>query len=271
MPELAELRLTADYVNIAARGRAFRSIGKNPEHKGEALPQQDAEFTISAQSRGKELMLFLKTSKSETRLLMTMGMAGHFAWVGKNEQLPKHTHLWFSGDSGSLCFVDVRRFGKWKIASGWSSNRGPDPTLEYEAFVENLRHAARGKRGDKPLHLAMLDQSIFSGIGNYLRAEIIYRLGSVNPFAPLREVVEDQRLAELCRDIPLIAYRLGGGQLKDWKSPTGEDPAGFREFILCYGRQVGFKDAKSRTFWMDPKWIPHAQKYHDEISRKRAS
>jgi len=37
MPELAELKLTAEYVNKMAEGKVFHRVAKNPEHKGEEI------------------------------------------------------------------------------------------------------------------------------------------------------------------------------------------------------------------------------------------
>ena len=255
MPELAELRLTADYINGVASGVTFDDVQKSPQHKGEEPLLASDQFTISAESRGKELMLHLEhgTEPAE-KLLMSMGMSGHFQWAGVGMPIPKHTHLAFTSDAGTLCFVDVRRFGKWKLAEDWSANRGPDPVTEHDQFVEVVKRAAAGKKGNKPIHLALMDQSMFNGIGNYLRAEIIYRMLDFSPFAPLREAVKRDDLFELCRIVPSLAYKLGGGQLRDWKSPTGEDPQSFREFIKCYGKMASFKDKNGRTFWMDPKW-----------------
>jgi endonuclease VIII-like 1 len=255
MPELAELKLTADYINTVAGGVTFDDVQKNPQHKGEDLILASDQFKIRAESRGKELMLnILHESEPAEKLLMTMGMSGHFQWAGVGMPVPKHTHLAFTSDRGVLCFVDVRRFGKWKLAEGWSSNRGPDPVTEHDQFVEVVKRAAAGRKGDKPIHLALMDQSMFNGIGNYLRAEILYRMWDFNPFAPLREAAEREDLFELCRIVPSLAYKLGGGQLKDWKSPTGEDPRSFRDFIKCYGHGVAIRDKAGRTFWMDPKW-----------------
>jgi endonuclease VIII-like 1 len=262
MPEHAELRLTAAYINGAAEGRHFTRIDKNPGHKGLPISTPFTPFTIAATSRGKELMVRLTSASGQVmNILMGMGMSGCFEWAPTGTPLPKHTHLWFEGEKGTLCFVDVRRFGKWKISDGWSPNRGPDPVREYDNFVKHVKWVALGKKGGVPIHLALMDQSIFSGIGNYLRAEILYRIPKLSPFAPLREAVEHPSLFTLCHDIPSIAYQLGGGQLRDWKSPTGEDPRHFGEFIKCYGKTISFRDKGGRTFWMHPKWVPAAKLY----------
>ena len=58
MPELAELRLTADYINQESNDRIFTKIKKNPVHKGADIFEDiNFPFVLSAESRGKELML----------------------------------------------------------------------------------------------------------------------------------------------------------------------------------------------------------------------
>jgi endonuclease VIII-like 1 len=262
MPEHAEVRITAAYINTVAEGRLFNRIDKIPGHKGLSLPTPHTPFSIAATSRGKELMIRLTEESGETMsILMGMGMSGCFVWSPKASPLPKHTHLWFESDIAVLCFVDVRRFGKWRISDKWSPNRGPDPVREYDDFVKHVKKVAEGRKGGVPIHLALMDQSIFSGVWNYIRAEILYRMPELSPFAPLREAVKYESLFTLCHDIPSIAYKLSGGQLRDWKSPTGEDPQRFGEFIKCYGKTISFRDKGGRTFWFHPKWRAEAEEY----------
>ena len=74
MPELAELKLTADYINQEAEGRVFRNIRHNPEHKWKPLEQASPNFKIRAESRCKELILYM----NDYPVKMTMGMSGYF-------------------------------------------------------------------------------------------------------------------------------------------------------------------------------------------------
>ena len=102
-----------------------------------------------------------------------------------------------------------------------------------------------------------MNQKYCNGIGNYLRAEILYRIPNLNPWLSAKEAfTQFPLLFDLCRDIPLQAYALGGGQLKDWESPFDTDPQPFREFIRCYGKSTMSRivDKNGRTFWYDPKW-----------------
>ena len=256
MPELAELRLTADYVNSLSEGKVFSHIAKNPEHKWREVQFND--FTIHAESRGKELKLKLSPVSGEDSrdLIMTMGMGGNFQWADRGIRI-KHTHLFFHtlGD-GHLAFVDIRRFGKWKWGN-WNESRGPDPTTEYDDFRRNVLSNLGKVSFSKPIYEMLMDQRYFNGIGNYLRAEILYRIPDANPFLPAREFIGNygDLLLELCRDIPLHVYEIGGGTIKDWKNPFGEKSS-ISDFMKCYGNRdmLRLSDRGGRTFWYDPKW-----------------
>lgn len=74
-----------------------------------------------------------------------------------------------------LCFVDYRRFGRWEVGGTWGRDRGPDPMWEYQNFRENILTGLKSADFNKPICEALLNQKYFNGIGNYLRAEILYR------------------------------------------------------------------------------------------------
>ena len=256
MPELAELKLTAAYINTVSEGLTFNGIEKNPVHKGLEIDSHDTEFKISAKSRGKELMVYLISPVGHVSLRMNMGMAGHFQ-ISPTGKESKHAHLKFYSTCGkTLSFVDVRRFGKWKVESDWSADRGPDPTQDFQGFVKNIMDNIDKKEFDKPVHLVMMNQKYFNGIGNYLRAEILYRVPMANPFLPAREIIQQHpEVLTFCRELPILAYVMGGGSIKDWKNPFGLDAAP-EHFFECYsnGTMANIVDANGRRFWYDQKW-----------------
>ena len=107
-----------------------------------------------------------------------------------------------------LCFVDYRRFGRWEVEGDWGKDRGPDPIFEYDEFrnyiLDNLDKVAF----NKPICEVMLNQKYFNGIGNYLRAEILYRC-RVKPFDQAKEVLESvkEECIILILDILSIIYK----------------------------------------------------------------
>ena len=252
MPELAELKLTADYINKTAKGKTFKKIKKNPEHKWKPLEQQNQFFEISAESRGKELILYM----DQYPVRMTMGMSGYFRLTKTGKEY-KHSHLIFESTCGwSLSFVDMRRFGKWWPGQDWSKDRGPDPTLDFEGFVKNITDNLDNRAFNKPICEVLLNQKYFNGIGNYLRAEIIYRIQELSPFTEAREAIKKYpRLLELCKYMPELAYVSGGGKIKDWNQTVNEPTM----FMQCYGNKemVREKDGTGRTIWYRPEhqWI----------------
>ena len=256
MPELAELKFTADYVNQVSEGQTYVGVEKNPIHKCDDLNIPFKKFKIKAVSKGKEMVLYFLDKQSDQYIpvRITMGMSGHFKLTNTGQE-PKHSHLkFYRSDGTTMSFVDVRRFGKWKQGVAWSENRGPDPTTEYDMFWTKVM--TNLTKLNKPLYEVLMNQKYFNGIGNYLRAEIIYRAGDVNPFLPAgMQFARYPKLLDLCRDIPLLAYAKGGGSIKDWDNPFGDDSIQ-EKFMLCYGndKMSKRKDRNGRTFWYDPKW-----------------
>ena len=77
---------------------------------------------------------------------------------------------------------------------------------------------------NKSIGEVLLDQKYFNGIGNYLRAEILYR-GCISPSVNARELFEvnskaGNRLLSLCRTVPLEVFdqRLNKYGSKDEKA-----------------------------------------------------
>ena len=187
---------------------------------------------------------------------MTMGMSGYFKLTNTGDEA-KHSHLKFHRKDGTtLSFVDMRRFGKWKQGLWWNDSRGEDPTTSFDSFWKDIMTNLTSRAFKKPLYEVLMNQKYFNGIGNYLRAEIIYRAEDVDPFLPAgMQLAKYPKILELCKDIPMLAYAKGGGSIKDWDNPFGTD-AIQEKFMLCYGNpnMSKRKDSNGRTFWYDSKW-----------------
>ncbi|XP_015426517.1 PREDICTED: endonuclease 8-like 1 isoform X1 [Myotis davidii] len=204
MPEGPELHLASQFVNEACRGLVFGGcVEKSPISRNPEVPFESSAYYISASARGKELRLTLsplpgaQPPQEPVALIFHFGMSGSFQLVPSNA-LPPHAHLRFytapPGPQFTLCFVDIRRFGHWELTGEWQPGRGPCVLLEYEQFRpcpsrENVLRNLADKVFDRPICEALLDQRFFNGIGNYLRAEILYRL-RIPPFEKARTVLE---------------------------------------------------------------------------------
>ncbi|XP_036902891.1 endonuclease 8-like 1 isoform X2 [Sturnira hondurensis] len=280
MPEGPELHLASHFVNEACRGLVFGGgVEKSPVSRNPEVPFESSAYYISASARGKELRLTLcplpgaQPSQEPMALIFHFGMSGSFQLVPSNA-LPPHAHLRFytapPGPRLALCFVDIRRFGHWDLGGKWQPGRGPCVLLEYEQFRENVLRNLEDKVFDRPICEALLDQRFFNGIGNYLRAEILYRL-KIPPFEKARTVLEALKqhrpspeltlsqkikvklqnpdLLELCHSVPKEVVQLGG---KGYGQESGEDDfAAFRAWLQCYGMagMNSLRDRHGRTIW----------------------
>jgi len=254
MPELAEIKIMSDYINKVCSNEDFTSISFSESASNRGLgivqPSDLQIFSITAESRGKELILSLiQGDHPFMKIRCSMGMSGHWALSNRDDR-PKHTHLLFNTISQkSLCLVDTRRFAKWKVVETWSANRGPCPVKEFNQFKENIVSNLHKKEFDKPIHLVLMNQQYCNGIGNYLRAEILYR-ALQDPFIDARTAFSSNpKLFNLCNQLPREAYILGGGQLKDWENPFNIPAGGFDEWMKCYGKSEKMLDKNGRTLW----------------------
>ncbi|XP_036311094.1 endonuclease 8-like 1 isoform X2 [Pipistrellus kuhlii] len=301
MPEGPELHLASQFVNKACRGLVFGGrVEKSPISRNPEVPFESSAYHISASARGKELRLTLsplpgaQPPQEPLSLIFHFGMSGSFQLAPSNA-LPPHAHLRFytapPGPQLTLCFVDIRRFGHWDLSGEWQAGRGPCVLLEYEQFRENVLRNLADKVFDRPICEALLDQRFFNGIGNYLRAEILYRL-RMPPFEKARTVLEALKqhrlspkltlsqkikaklqnpdLLELCHSVPKEVVQLGG---KGYGQTTGEDDfAPFRAWLQCYGiaGMHSLRDRHGRTIWFQGDPGPLAPK-GGKSHKKKAS
>jgi len=286
MPEGPEIHLAAKFINkIASKHKFGDTIVKSEvSTKNPDVLFSAKHYKISAEARGKELKVHLedvKNSESKTHILFRFGMSGCFKLTSV-EDLPKHAHLQFytlEDKSKVLSFVDYRRFGRWEIEGDWGKKRGPDPIFDYDNFRQNVLDHLDKAAFNKPICETLLNQTYFNGIGNYLRAEILYR-GCVTPFTCAREVLapiaikkeevklEIPDLLELCNVVPREVLELDNG--KNYDPDTSEKEDSFRTWLQCYyveGMQ-NIVDANGRTIWFHGEAGPMKPKNAKVVGRK---
>ncbi|NXM77533.1 NEIL1 Endonuclease, partial [Serilophus lunatus] len=275
------------------------AVGRGPE-----VPFRSEAYRISAIARGKELRLTLSAldpaAALSQDLVFRFGMSGSFRLCPAAD-LPRHAHLRFltrESPPRALCFVDARRFGSWRLGDAWQPERGPCVVSEYQAFRENVLKNLDDKAFDKPICEALLNQKYFNGIGNYLRAEILYRL-KIPPFEKARTVLEalkDQQresqkkdptltlskkvklmrenldLLELCHTVPIEVIR---AEEQQFDPEHSDNYATFKNWLQCYlvPGMSSLRDHSGRTIWFqgDPgPMAPKGQKPRKILCKKRA-
>ncbi|NXL77882.1 NEIL1 Endonuclease, partial [Leptocoma aspasia] len=262
----------------------------SPVGRGPEVPFRSEAYSISAIARGKELRLTLSAldpaaGRPPQDLVFRFGMSGSFRLCPAAE-LPRHAHLRFltrESPPRALCFVDPRRFGSWRLGDAWQPERGPCVVSEYLAFRENVLKNLDDRAFDKPICEVLLNQKYFNGIGNYLRAEILYRL-KIPPFEKARTVLEALKeqerskkdpsltlskkvklkqenpdLLELCHTVPMEVI-MAEKQLLD---PEHSDYySTIENWLQCYlvPGMSSLRDHSGRTIWFQGEPGPMAPK-----------
>ena len=287
MPEGPEIHMAARFINQVSSCHKFGGSvvksdvsTKNPDVSFEAKM-----YRISAEARGKELKVYLedaKSSKKKTHILFRFGMSGCFKFT-EIENLPKHAHLRFFTTAEKvqkvLSFVDYRRFGRWEIEGDWGKDRGPDPIYDYENFRKNVLDNLSAAPFNKPICETMLDQKYFNGIGNYLRAEILYRL-KIKPFTQSREVLEPLKdasvktegpdILQLCNLVPTEVLSLDKGKNYFHDPEFDESDKSFSSWLQCYYVEGmnNLQDGNGRTMWFEGDPGPMVPKNAKVVGRK---
>jgi len=132
----------------------------------------------------------------------SLGLKGKWAY-GSEKPDNARFEIRFSDKSGSntLWYVDSMSQGKFNIENpDWLQKKlktiGPDI---FEAASAEFLVKMKTKKAQKiPLFEALMDQSLISGVGNYLRSEILYDFQenhSINPFVLVSSLTDDQLVA----------------------------------------------------------------------------
>ncbi|KFZ58627.1 Endonuclease 8-like 1, partial [Antrostomus carolinensis] len=150
---------------------------------------------------------------------------------------------------------------------------------------ENVLRNLDDKAFDKPICETLLNQKFFNGIGNYLRAEILYRL-KIPPFEKARTVLEalkDQEqarrkknpsltlskklklmrenpdLLELCHTVPMEVI---AAEKKLFDPDHSDNYSAFKNWLRCYlvPGMRSLRDRSGRTIWFQGEPGPMAPK-----------
>ena len=269
MPELPEVYTLAEDINLTFAGKYLLSF--NYAHDFKHFKRLDEiecpARLIKVYSRGKKIIFEFENFY----LLSTLGMQGLW-YLGNQRSWTLFSSIWGSEHSedffqleGILSYEDVRHFGwleffKTKNELEKRLDIGIDLLKEpptFEQWKEVIKGACK-RRGRLPICEFLIEQKYFNGIGNYLRAEILY-FAKINPRRTIISLKEDESktLWRVALDKIKEATLGRGASLRDYKDLFG-NKGNFQVIIYqqkfdIHGNQIeSFSDSKRRTVWFCP-------------------
>ena len=203
---------------------------------------------------------------TSSHILSTLGMTGWWSFSTGD----RHERLRFTTAAGiTFSLNDPRNFGSISVVDQQEVDRrmsqfGPD-LLNETVLLELFRSRIVTKRNRKKIIAEVLmDQRVVCGIGNYLKAEILYR-SQVSPWRNVEDLSDEEITAIHDSAVHLInlSYNLRGATIQNYRMPDNNGGLYSRRFAV-YGQQadplgnpvVREKTPEGRT----THWVPQLQR-----------
>lgn len=192
----------------------------------------------------------------DTMLLCTHGMSGRwFICDHADVKTLRHVVVSFDLQDGrSVVFVDPRHFGTIRFGNAsdvldTTAALGDDirflNTASSISFVSSLMKAR-----SKTVCEALMDQYIIAGIGNYIKAEVLWRV-KLSPWRIVRDITprEFSALQWAIVDVFEIAVASRGASFSTHLNPDGKKGQK-ADFFQVYGKKFdpnGFQISRQKT------------------------
>lgn len=270
MPELPEVARTAIRLKQILSDSELREIkiisGRYSRHGN---PKGFDEFTQILPIKIKtvefygKLIIFEFQKDNETWWCWnTLGMSG-----GWRTQEIKHSHVEFVTNEGSVWFTDMRNFGTLRFTNSKSETdkkkMGIGPNHLNSEINDDLFKERLFKTPNSDICQALMNQTLIGGIGNYIKAEILYR-AKISPHRKVMDLSDEEfsKLNEECKIVIWSSFDRGGSSFRNYLGVDG-DTGHFPFSFHVYGRSICHEGYSVKTeITADGRtthWVPEIQ------------
>lgn len=197
MPESPEVNFYYTTFFKSIVGKKLKSIeilsGRYVKKGIEDLPLLTNQLPLTIEDtgvKGKNIWMKLNNNLA---IFFTHGMTGY--WTNKDE---KFNHIKLIIDNKDIFFNDMRGFGTVTIMTHFElelklDSLGVDVMKIQPKDKQNVFDKLFIKKNNtKMIGKVLMDQSVISGIGNYLRAEILWD-SKISPYRLLKDFTNDDK------------------------------------------------------------------------------
>ena len=269
MPEGPEVRRTTDGLASCFLNKEIELLefGSGRYSKKDPLGYLDfcedlPRLVTGVSCKGKFIYFLFADGSS---LWNTLGMSGYWS-----SQPGKHCRaIMTASDHSTMFYNDMRNFGTFKYVSSQEelnkklTSLGPDMLSESISLEQFRKSLVKGKRSEKPISQLLMDQSVVSGIGNYLKAEILYS-AKISPHRLCKDISEAelQSLFHSARSIIKLSYESGGATIRNYKDTSGENGVYTRRFAVYNQKSDPLGNDVVKELTADKRtthWVPELQ------------
>jgi formamidopyrimidine-DNA glycosylase len=238
LPEGPEVKLSADLIRPLVTDRIIawldfpktsRYHNSSPDGFSEFAKHfsyQDKNYACKVEDVQCKGKFMYWTIADNWYMFVTYGMTGQFS-----PQQGKHPCMKIRLDDAPLAiyFNDPRHFGTIKFTNKKSDLDAKLKELGWDPLSQDLeKHKEflfkKIRNTNKPIGQIMLDQKVFAGSGNYLRAEALYQ-AKISPWRCGGDMSKDEVLI-LCQtlsDVMHQSYSQQGATISTYSTPYGEE------------------------------------------------
>jgi formamidopyrimidine-DNA glycosylase len=206
-------------------------------------------------------------TKSKVYLVSLLAMTGRWQYTpGKHSGV--WLTLWKNSTQSSVFFDDQRHFGSLVICVNETDLNetlkgvGPDLLNEHVEFEDYKNVITQKRIAKKEICAFLLEQKYFSGIGNWVRAEVLYG-AKIAPQRTLESLNENEIYLVYYYSIKVLreAYKVRGLTIENYIDPDGE--YGTYEVKVYMQDKDPFGNEVVRNVFSDKRtmhWVPSIQK-----------
>jgi formamidopyrimidine-DNA glycosylase len=272
MPEGCELRISCEKIKPIIQGKQIVNVvmGKSSRFAKNPIANWQEILSIVEDINVKGKLMYWKLSNGHY-MLNTYGMTGQWS---QTETKHSAVSLYYTDPNFTsieemtakcqyLHFNDPRHFGTIKIVNQQQLDEKLS-SLGWDPLSENLNidWVVKKTNKNKPIGQILMDQKVFCGVGNYIRAEALYR-AKINPWRFGKELSKEQ-IEELCQhiiDVMQESYRLQGASFLTYAN-VDEERGKYSGFFKVYAQKTdpnGYSIIREEMGDRTIHWCPEVQ------------
>lgn len=303
MPEIVEIRKFADFIGLNLKNQNIIDIkilnGRYKKHgpfeKYNIFKNNLPLKLLDVKTKGKFMYMIFE---NDFFIFSTMGLNGGWCYLGEGKKKYEfseniddyalyladdkinsyiknalnHLNVEFRTKKGSLYYFDTLSFGSLKVIKGVEElNKklktiGPDiMDTDLDLFIDKIK---KNTNLIKKIGIVLMDQKVISGIGNFLRAEILY-LSKISPFRKVNKLTDDEikDIFNNCKILTWGDYDFDQAKRLKIIKKTTKLPSDYNRLFFIYNQEkdiYGYKVLKKELYEGSQKrfiyYVPEIQK-----------
>lgn len=301
MPEVIEVRQYADDIKkYLQHNKLLKITVKNGRYKKYGLPEGFKNLkkqlpleVKNVHTKGKLIYIELENGHY---IVSTLGLSGGWCFEnsqnkinisgtfeyylkrGDNEMVNqyiktslKHLNVAFEIKNGKMWFFDVLSYGTLRYVNSEEmqiilkkiGNDIMDKTTTFSIFQQKIT-----KYPEKYIGIVLMDQKLISGIGNYLRADVLY-LSHISPFRKVKTLskIELKKIFKYCKMLTWGSYDIKIAIKLGYITSKDKMPEDYNRLFFIYKQNTdifGNKVTQEELFEGSQKrfiyWVKNIQK-----------